>query len=282
MACTLRRYGVTDSGQGYTTNHPRGLLYMKLYCDTHSHTVASNHAYSTINDYLHQAETVALQLISMTDHGPMMPDSPHPWHFGNMKVIPRMVNNIGILRGIEANILPTVFQGTARYVDLPDRMLPFLDFAIASFHEPVFTPASKRENTQAMIRAIESGVIQIIGHPGNPSYPIDQDEVIRAAKDNNVLLEINNSSFLYSRQGSRPFCESIVDTLIKHDWKISVGSDAHISFDLGNFAEAIELLTGKNFPQEKIVTQHPLRFLEFLAEHNKPVANEMMAWAQAL
>ena len=255
---------------------------MELYCDTHSHTVASTHAYSTVHDYVREAKTKGLQLFSITDHAPEMPDAPHPWHFGNMKIIPRLIDQIAVLRGIEANILPEPYKNTDRYVDLPNGMLPFLDFAIASFHEPVFAPATKAENTKAMIRAIESGVVQVIGHPGNPAYPINHDEIVRAAKSNNVLLEINNSSFLQSRKGSRPFCEAIVDCVMKHDWKVSVSSDAHISFDVGNFQAACDVLIKKGFPECKIVTQNPARFFSFLAEHGKQIPEELLTWSAKL
>jgi putative hydrolase len=256
---------------------------MKIACDTHSHTVASTHAYSTLHDYIKSAKDNGLQLFSITDHAASMPDSPHMWHFGNMKIWPRVVDNIGILRGIEANILPTPYEGSGhRYVDLPDGVLPYLDFAIASFHEPVFTPGSRDENTKAMIRAIESGVIQIIGHPGNPNYPIHQDEVVRAAKDNNVVLELNNSSFLASRSGSEPHCISLLQSVIKHDWKISVGSDAHISFDVGKFEQVEEKLVDLGFSESNIVNQNPARFIEFLKQHDKSFDAEFLAWIDNL
>ncbi|MDN3649131.1 phosphatase [Reinekea marina] len=254
-----------------------------MACDTHSHTVASTHAYSTLHDYIASAKDVGLSLLSITDHGPEMPDSPHMWHFGNMKVWPRLVDNIGILRGIEANILSQPFQGSGhRYVDLPDGMLPFLDFAIASFHEPVFTPGSIKDNTAAMIRAIKSGVVQIIGHPGNPNYPINQDEVVRAAKDNNVLLEINNSSFLLSRKGSEPICKRLLETVANHDWKISVSSDAHISYDVGKFDQAEAIIEKVGFNPDNIVTKTPKRFLSFLQDHGKSFDAELLEWANKL
>lgn len=256
---------------------------MKILCDTHSHTVASSHAYSTVHDYISSAKTNGLQLFSITDHAPTMPDSPHMWHFGNMKVIPRVVDNIAILRGIEANILDKPYkEAKGRNVDLPDGILPYLDFAIASFHEPVFPPAGLKENTKAMIQSIESGVIQIIGHPGNPNYSIDQEEVVRAAKDNNVLIEINNSSFVHSRTGSEPFCASLIELVDKHNWKISLGSDAHISFQVGNFDHAAALLESSNFDESKIVTKTPKQFLAFLSEHGKQVSDELESWLSTL
>jgi len=256
---------------------------MNILCDTHSHTVASTHAYSTVHDYIRDAKNNGLQLFSITDHATTMPDAPHLWHFYNMKVIPRVVENIAILRGIETNILNQPLVGTKnRYVDFPDALLPFLDFAIASFHEPVFPPSGEKENTKAVIRAIESGVIQIIGHPGNPNFPINQEEVIRAAKDHNVLLEINNSSLVHSRVGSEPFCMKLIELVDKHDWKVSLGSDAHISFQVGLFDESIKILDRLGFDEKRIATKTPDRFLTFLAEHGKPVKNELSEWLNML
>ncbi|WP_022942741.1 phosphatase [Psychromonas hadalis] len=256
---------------------------MKILCDTHSHTVASTHAYSTVHDYITSAKINGLQLFSLTDHAPSMPDSPHMWHFGNMQVIPRIVDDIAILRGIEANIMNAPYEhATQRNVDLPDSLLPYLDFAIASFHEPVFPPAGIKENTKAAIQAIESGVIQIMGHLGNPNYPLYQEEIVRAAKDNNVLIEINNSSFNHSRNGSAPFCVSLIEFVDKHSWKVSVGSDAHISFQVGIFDQAIEALQRVNFNEKNIANRTPAAFIDFLSEHGKSVAEELQPWLKNL
>lgn len=256
---------------------------MKILCDTHSHTVASTHAYSTVHDYITSAKKNGLQLFSITDHAPSMPDAPHMWHFGNMQVIPRVVDNIAILRGIEANIMNAPYENaTHRNVDLPDLLLPYLDFAIASFHEPVCPPAGIKENTKAAIQAIESGVIQIMGHLGNPNYPLYQEEIVRAAKDNNVLIEINNSSLNHSRNGSAPFCTSLIELVDKHSWKISVSSDAHISFQVGIFDQAIEIIQKVDFNVENIVNRTPATFIQFLAEHGKPVAEELQPWLESL
>jgi putative hydrolase len=77
---------------------------MTYLVDTHNHTVASTHAYSTVHDYLPIARARGIKLFALTDHGPDMADAPHYWHFVNMRVLPRVVDGVGILRGIEANI----------------------------------------------------------------------------------------------------------------------------------------------------------------------------------
>lgn len=247
---------------------------MRILTDTHAHTVASDHAYSTVHDYFQIARDKGLQLFSITDHAPTMPDGAHPWHFGNMKVVPRVIDNVGMLRGIEANILEP--KGG---LDIPDRMMDFLDFAIASFHEPVFAPADRATCTKAVLNTIKEGKCQILGHPGNPNFPLDYEEVIRAAKDANVVLEINNSSFTHSRLGSEPNCRNILELIDRLDWKVSFGSDSHVAYTVGEFAKAIEHAQAIGFPEHRIVNANASRFLAFLAEHDKPVAKELAEWA---
>ncbi|MDO6840153.1 phosphatase [Paraglaciecola chathamensis] len=250
---------------------------MTLLVDTHSHTVASTHAYSTVQEYAVQAKLKGMQIFSLTEHGPTMPDSPHPWHFGNRHVLPRFVDGIAILRAIEANIMPP--KGGH---DIPNGLHPFLDFAIASFHEPVFAPQSKAQNTQAMIKTIETGDIQIIGHPGNPNFPIDIAEVIRAGKDNNVVLEINNSSFKGSRSGSAPNCKQVLEITDQLDWKVVFSSDAHVAFDVGNDTSSMASAKEVGFPMERVVNRDAHRFVEFLGQHNKSVVAELQDWLATL
>ena len=50
---------------------------------------------------------------------------------------------------------------------------------------------------------MENKDVDILGHPGNPSFPIDKDKVVLAAKKTNTLIEINNSSFSKSRNGGK-------------------------------------------------------------------------------
>lgn len=244
---------------------------MQILVDTHSHTVASNHAYSTVHDYWRMAAERGLQAFGLSDHAPTMPDGAHYWHFGNRKILPRVMHGVVMLRGIEANILPP--EGG---LDIPDKLHDRLDYAIASFHEPVFPPADRQSHTRAVIKTIESGHCQIIGHPGNPNYPLDYEAVIRAARDNNVLLEINNSSFTVSRTGSTPNCVKILELVDKLDWKVSFGSDAHSAFSVGQFDHCIASAESIGFPESRVVTANLSRFLAFLGEHGKSVATEAL------
>ena len=251
---------------------------MRHLTDTHAHTVASTHAYSTVEEYFRAAADKGLQLFSITDHGPEMPDSPHPWHFGNMRVLPRIRYGVAMLRGIEANILPAEI----RSLDVNETLMSFMDFGIASFHEPVFPPSDQKAHTRAMIAAMETGLVQILGHPGNPNYPININEIVRAARDNNVLIEINNSSFVSSRLGSEPYCIEILETVQTLDWKVALSSDSHVHCTVGDVDIALEKIDRLGFPEDKIVTLNARRLLEFLGEHGKPVAQDLSDWLDEL
>lgn len=233
--------------------------------DLHMHTVASTHAYSTLHDYIAIAKAKGLKLFAITDHGPDMADAPHHWHFINMRIWPRLVDGVGILRGIEANI-----KNTDGEIDCTGIMLTSLDLIIAGFHEPVFAPQDRATNTEAMIATMASGNVHIISHPGNPKYPVDIPAIAEAAAKYQVALEINNSSFLHSRKGSEANCRAIAAAVRDAGGWVALGSDSHTAFSLGDFTECRKVLDDVNFPEERILNVSPRRLLDFLESRGMP------------
>lgn len=233
--------------------------------DLHMHTVASTHAYSTLHDYIAEAKRKGIKLFAITDHGPDMADAPHYWHFVNMRIWPRIVEDVGILRGIEANI-----KNIAGEIDCTGPMLTSLDFIIAGFHEPVFAPQDKETHTQAMIAAMASGNVHMISHPGNPKFPVDIPVIAAAAAKYQVALEINNSSFVSSRVGSEQNCQAIAAAVRDAGGWLALGSDSHTAFTLGEFTECQKILDAVDFPQDRILNVTPRRFLNFLESRGMP------------
>lgn len=227
--------------------------------DLHMHTVASAHAYSTLSDYIAEAKRKGIKLFAITDHGPDMEDAPHHWHFINMRIWPRLVDGVGILRGIEANI-----KNINGEIDCSGKMFDSLDLIIAGFHEPVFAPHDKETNTQAMIATIASGKVHIISHPGNPKYPVEVNAIAQAAAKHHVALEINNSSFLHSRKGSEDNCRAVAAAVRDAGGWVALGSDSHTAFTLGDFTECRKILDAVNFPEDRILNVSPQRLLAFL------------------
>ncbi|KAB7896397.1 PHP domain-containing protein [Rouxiella sp. S1S-2] len=237
--------------------------------DLHMHTVASTHAYSTLHDYIDEAQQKGIKLFAITDHGPDMADAPHYWHFMNMQVWPRVTDGVGILRSIESNI-----KNIDGDIDCTGPMLTAVDFVIAGFHEPVMPPVDKETHTQAMIAAMAGGEVHIISHPGNPKYPVDIPAIAAAAAKYNVALELNNSSFTHSRKGSEPNCRAIVAAVKEAGGWLALGSDSHIAYSLGGFEHCERIIKEVGFPEDRILNVSPRRFLDFLQQRGRPAIAE--------
>jgi len=223
---------------------------LKLIADLHTHTVASGHAYSTLKENIEEGIKKGLLAIGMSDHAPMMPGAPKSIYFENFKVIPDRIQNICILKGIEANILD--YNGS---VDITPEVMGKMDYIIASLHTPCIDGGTKAENTQALIGSMKNDYVKIIGHPDDDRYPVDYDKLTLAASENKVALELNNSSLLplSTRLNGRINAEKMLKKCIENETMVIVGSDSHYYLDVGNFKEAFALIEKIQFPERLIV-----------------------------
>ncbi|USD43836.1 phosphatase [Vibrio sp. SCSIO 43135] len=233
---------------------------MKLLVDTHTHTYASGHAYSTLIENAKLAKENGLAMFCTTDHSETMPGAPHYWFFSNQRVLPRFLEGVAVIRGVESNIM-----NTSGDIDIPLSVDRNLDWVIASFHEPVFKPADKAAHTQALINVIRGGRVDALGHLGNPNFDFDFDAVIQCASEHNVAIEINNTTLKgNSRVGSVERCYEIAELAKLHGAFVTTGSDAHFCHDVGNLGLVSELLDKVGISGDKVITHSPRQFLDFL------------------
>lgn len=233
---------------------------IKDILDTHTHTLASGHAYSTIRENARAAAQKGLELLAITDHAPKLWGSCQTIYFQNLKVIDRHAYDVELLMGVELNILDE--QGN---IDLPLGTLKQMDLTIASLHVPCITPGSWEFNTEACINAMKNPLVNILGHPDDPRYPVDYRALVQAAKEYEVLLELNNSSLRPggSRKNARGFDAEMLKLCMEYQAPIVIGSDAHVDTDIGRHDEALELLEEIGFPEELVVN----RSVEELKKH---------------
>ncbi|MCB2300796.1 phosphatase [Clostridium tagluense] len=240
---------------------------MKFVADLHTHTIVSGHAYSTLMENAKYANEIGLEILGVTDHGPNMPGSPDLWYFGNFKVLPRELYGVKMLYGCEANIID--YEGN---LDLPLDLQKGLDIMIVSMHEPLMEGGKSADlNTAAILKAMDNPNVNILGHLGNPKFPIHEEEIVKKAKEKNILIELNNSSFITSRIGSDKNCTKIAKLCIEFGGKIIVNSDAHFCFSIGNFSAAEKVLKDIDMPEELIVNTNRAMLIEFLREKGKNV-----------
>ncbi len=233
--------------------------------DLHVHSISSGHAYSTIEECARAAAEKGLEGFAVTDHGPAIPGSGNIYHFWNLKVLPRRWHGVWVLRSAEVNILDT--EGR---LDLPDRILESLDLVHAGLHPYTgYEGDSVEENTAATLAALSHPQVDIIVHPDNPSFPVDMGRIVDAAVREGKALEVNNSSFVYTRSGSEDNCLEMARMLRSRGGLVAVGSDAHVATFAGEFAHAVEILRETDIAPQSVINYSIERLAEFLASRGK-------------
>lgn len=217
--------------------------------DLHTHTVASGHAYGTLQENLKEAAAKGLLALGTSDHSPGMPGGTDKTFFENYRILPRELYGVRLLRGMEANI--TDYDGS---ID-GGAVMGEMDYVIASLHSHCIRAGSVEENTRAVIGAMRNPCVKIIGHPDDGRYPLDLDRVVDAAKELGVALEINNSSLRPScrrLRGPELVRELARKAAAKGAYAV-LGSDAHIWCDVGNFTEGLAVLREADFPEAQLL-----------------------------
>lgn len=225
---------------------------MRDILDVHTHTIASGHAYNTIYEMARAAAEKGLELLGITEHAPTLPGTCQLYYFQNLHVIPREMFGIKLLFGSELNILD--YDGN---VDLEESVLKKLDLCVASIHPPCFKCGTKEENTNAIINTMKNPYVNIIGHPDDGRFPLDYERIVKAAKEYNVLLELNNSSLAPGsfRPNAKENDLELLSLCKKYEVPVIMGSDAHIATDIGNHKLVKELIEQTNFPKRLVVNQ---------------------------
>lgn len=227
---------------------------MHIIADTHTHSLACDHAYSTISENIAAALAKGLLFLALTEHAPMLTGAPTDFYFTNLRSLPCEMQGVTLLKGAEVNIIDRTGA-----LDLREDILDGLDWVIASLHKPVFAPATAKEHTEAYLAIAENPLVDVIGHCGDSRYPFDERTVIRAFARCGKIVEINSHSLSF-RPGSAENCPRIARLCAEEGVPIVVSSDAHFHTEIGNFADAVEFLSAMDFPQELILNVDEHRF----------------------
>jgi putative hydrolase len=233
--------------------------------DLHIHTTASGHAFSTVDEIVCSAKEKGLEVIALTDHygGPGgVPGGAHPFLFQNLRIVPKVIKGVRVLRGVEANIID--YEG---HIDVPKEILDELDIVIASFHPSCIEFSTRDVVTHAMCLVMENPYVTIIGHPGDARYPFDAEAVAKKAKQTRTLLEINNASLKPTtfRPGVRENLKNLLHWCEIYQVPIIVSTDAHICYEVGDIKESLALLEEVDFPRELVMNNDIEKLMRLVA-----------------
>jgi histidinol phosphatase-like PHP family hydrolase/predicted nuclease with RNAse H fold/dephospho-CoA kinase len=227
---------LAESLDPIASNSPR-----QLVSDLHLHTAWSDGS-ASVNTMAVAVVASGLKHFAVTDHsrtsklqGGLTP----PLWLRQANALTLATPVCPVLHGIEVDILK---DGT---LDLPQSLLAAADLVVASVHSNWTVDA--RANTDRLLKAIESGCIDILAHPtsaiiGKPGVPdylrapadVYWDEVFEKCALWRVALELN----CFPSRLDLPL--KLLRNAIAAGCAISIGSDAHARSHLLNlrFGEA--------------------------------------------
>ena len=226
---------------------------MRFTLDTHTHTIASGHAYSSLKEMAYAASKNGLEVLSLTEHAPQMPGSCQEIYFRNFNVIPREMHGVKLLLGTELNIMNP--DGD---LDLSESLCRNLDIVIASIHSPCYgLDHTREENTKAYTAVMKKPYVDIIGHPDDGRYEIDYEALVQGAKEYGKVLELNNHSMDpdCNRQNAVENDTVMLNLCKKYQVPVVMDSDAHFDLLIGEFDLARDLLEKLDFPEELVLNR---------------------------
>jgi histidinol phosphatase-like PHP family hydrolase/predicted nuclease with RNAse H fold/dephospho-CoA kinase len=221
----------------------------RLLADLHLHTAWSD-GNASVNTMAAAIVASGLKYFAVTDHSRTAKLqgglTPLLW-LRQASALTLATPTCPVLHGIEVDILK---DGT---LDLPDSLLAAADIVVASVHSN--WTDDPRENTDRLVRAIESGCIDILAHPtsaiiGKPGVPdylrtpanVNWDEVFEKCAFWRVAVELN----CFPSRLDLPL--HLLTKAIHAGCAISIGSDAHARSHLLNLrfgAAALQRLSPK-------------------------------------
>ena len=234
---------------------------LKIIGDLHTHTLASGHAYGTIRENAQAASELGLKILGISDHAPGLPGTCVPMYFSSLRSVPEVLYGVRVLRSSEINVL----EGGK--LSLDDYYIHFLDYAIAGIHPQCYTVQDAVTNTKNVIGCMQANrKVRFISHPDDDRTPVDYEMLVKAASDNDVALEVNNSSLVEPvfRINSRGNYRTMLELCEKYRVPVIVDSDAHDPSAVGKVNLALEMIESYGFDQSLILNLDEKKLMEFL------------------
>lgn len=192
--------------------------------DFHVHSIYSD-GKNSISLLAHRAIEMGYSYIGIADHSASLDVANGlkgvklKEKIRKIRQLNKELNGFKILCATEADILP---DGS---VDYTDKERKSFDYVIGSVH--VALNMSRCQMTERIIKAVESGKINILGHPTGRlfgvrrSLELDIDEIMEACAANNVAMEISG----YVRR--LDLNDSNIIKAKKKGVRFAIGTDAH-------------------------------------------------------
>lgn len=251
----------------------------RIEVDTHVHTITSVHAYNTVSECICGAEKNGMKAIAVTDHfGPFFLNGSLFQHYAsicNLRHMDENIYDIKMITGVEIDIIDK--KGNLAFYDqyfpfdreksVCDKLLDKVKVVIASYHE-FERKYSFEENTEMLFNVLNNQRINIIGHCDRMTNSFDMDFIIPLAVKKNKIIELNCSSL----EGNEEMAAKLKRLAVKcaeNGVMVSVGSDAHFAYKIGDFGRMLQMLDSIRFPQNLVVNKTEDKFINTLLKQKE-------------
>lgn len=237
--------------------------YMKVCCDYHLHTFASDGRCSILS-HAKKADLLGLEQIAITDHS----FSSAIFHLTERKwkkqkeQLARLGCKAKVLHGVESNLV-----NTSGDIDVPCDVIRDSDVLIVGFHRYIgfcgehrggyarkwlfengFCPKKTRQklvevNTRAYLESMDKFPIDVIAHLNHCAL-VDVKRVCDKAKERDVYIELNEKHL--------DAIEKYADDLVQSGVNFVLGSDAHDAKKTGKFEKAKAFIKAHGIPIERV------------------------------
>jgi DNA polymerase (family 10) len=246
-------------------NHklPELIPYDGIKGDLQVHTQWSD-GRQTIEDMARAAKALGYSYIAITDHYSTMPivnglnERRLKEQTKEIDHVNQKLEGIRVLKGAEVDIAPDgALKGETS-------ALKELDLVVASIHGTF--KQTKKDTTHRLVSAMESGLVNIIGHPTsrkiNEKNPceLDFDQVFEASKRTGTYLEINSSPHRLDLDDAN------ANLALKAGCKLAIDTDAHDRDELRNIRFGIAMARRGWLTKSDVINTLPLEKLSKILE----------------
>ena len=239
-----------------------------IIADLHTHTIFSQHAYSTLQENISAAQKMNLKYLAITDHiyndGTKIQIKNEATR---CKYLEKEVNSnfeengLYVISGAEFNI--------AQELDYPNKLLKlrWRPIGLHGFHLDIktlslgnlyiyFDKASENQTHNAFAHIERE--LHKVDHCRHGER-VDDDiksffrAIVRLAKEREIFLELNESSLRNDNDGNADKIKYWLPLAKEHECRIYLASDAHYSSRIGKFPLSIALLNEIDYPKDLIL-----------------------------
>lgn len=233
-----------------------------IIADMHTHTVASQHAYSTVEENMTYALKNGMKYIAITDHyfhnGDELTNKQELYRVKFMEGNVNMYSDVKIIGSAEFNIIQdTEYRDAFRFlkwrpIGLHKSFAPcigtmnyndlFEEFVLAAEWNTAFNHI-ERELEELCYGKFTNGLID--------EAKVFLERLVLLAKEKNIYLEVNENSLIKNKY--QPIMRFWMNIAAENGNRFCLGTDAHYCRAVGHFDRCVDFLNEFGIDKSRVL-----------------------------